>query len=149
MFAQTLCCKLGSFPVKYLGTPLHYKKLRKEDLQPLVDKMIKKAGGWRGKLLSYKARLILVQTCLASIPIYLLSVIKFPKWVISLINSKIAHYFQDNYEGHHKYHLANWKLIAQKTEYGGLGIPNLADKNLCLLASWIKRYHLDNNKIWK
>jgi hypothetical protein len=44
MFAQTLCCKLGVFPLTYLGTPLHYKKLRKEDLQPVVDKVIKKAG---------------------------------------------------------------------------------------------------------
>jgi hypothetical protein len=36
-----------------------------------------------------------------------------------------------------------------KKEYGGLGIPNLAELNMCLLASWIKRYQLDNDKIWK
>jgi hypothetical protein len=30
--AQSLCCRLGEFPMKYLGVPLHYKKLRKEDL---------------------------------------------------------------------------------------------------------------------
>jgi hypothetical protein len=37
----------------------------------------------------------------------------------------------------------------KKFEFGGLGIPNLADMNLCLLASSIKRYHLDNDKMWK
>jgi hypothetical protein len=129
------------------GVPLHYKKLRKEDLQPVVDKVIKKGGGWRGKLLSYKARIILIRACLASIPNYLLSVIKFPKWAISLINSQMAHVLWDDYEGHRKYHLANWGLVSQKIEFGGLGIPNLADMNLCLLASWIKRYHLDNHKL--
>jgi len=33
--------------------------------------------------------------------------------------------------------------------YGGLGIPNLRDLNICLLASWIKRYNIDKNKLWK
>ena len=47
-FAQTLSCKIGKFPLKYLGVPLHYAKLRKEDLQPLVDKILNQAGGWRG-----------------------------------------------------------------------------------------------------
>ena len=34
-------------------------------------------------------------------------------------------------------------------EYGGLGIPNLRDLNVCLLASWIRRYNIDGNKLWK
>jgi len=32
-------------------------------------------------------------------------------------------------------------------DFGGLGIPNLRDLNVCLLASWLKRY--DKNKLWK
>jgi hypothetical protein len=32
--------------------------------------------------------------------------------------------------------MSNWYSLAQK-EYGGLGIPDLIDLNLCLLASWI------------
>jgi hypothetical protein len=111
-FAQTLSCRLGSFPMKYLGAPLHYKKLRREDLQPVVDKVIKKAGGWRGKLLSYKAKIVLIKSCLASIPNYLLSLIKFPKWAIRMINSQIAHCFWDDYEGHHKYHLVNFGMLS-------------------------------------
>jgi hypothetical protein len=27
--AQSLCCGLGQFPLKYIGVPLHHKKLRK------------------------------------------------------------------------------------------------------------------------
>ena len=34
-------------------------------------------------------------------------------------------------------------------EFGGLGIPCLRDVNICLLASWIKRYFGTGNKIWK
>jgi hypothetical protein len=36
-----------------------------------------------------------------------------------------------------------------KKKYGGLGIPSLAEMNMCLLASWVKRYHLNHNKLWK
>jgi hypothetical protein len=66
----------------YIGIPLHYNKLRREDLQPLIDKMIKRIAGWRGKLLTQTGRLLLIKTCLAIIPIYLFSFIKFPTWAI-------------------------------------------------------------------
>jgi hypothetical protein len=59
-------CPVGAFPIKYLGIPLHYNKLSREDLQPLVDKIIKRIAGWRGKLLSKAGRIILIKTCLAS-----------------------------------------------------------------------------------
>ena len=102
-----------------------------------------------GGLLGYEKKLIVVQSCLASIPAYLMSMIKFPKWAINLINSQMAHCFWDNYEGHHKYHLASWGLLNQKKQYGGMGIPNIADMNLCLLAAWVDKCQRGEQKIWK
>jgi hypothetical protein len=78
--ANIFNCPIGSFPLKYLGFPLHFDKLTREDLQPLVDKLLHRIAGWRGKLLSVAARALLVKTCLANIPTYLPSFIKFPKW---------------------------------------------------------------------
>jgi hypothetical protein len=128
--AEVFGCPVGDFPIKYLGIPLHYLKLRREDLQPLVDKIIKRIAGWRGKLLTHAGRLILIKTCLASIPVYLLSFFRFPKWATDLINSHMANCFWDDYEGHRKLHLANWHLICMKKSFGGLGIPELRDLNL-------------------
>ena len=45
LFANLFCCKIGSFPITYLGVPLHYTKLRREDIQPIVDKVIKRVAG--------------------------------------------------------------------------------------------------------
>ena len=70
--------------------PMHFSKLRREDIQPVVDKLINRIAGWRGKLLSTAGKLTLLKSCLASIPIYLLSVIKFPKWAIESINSQMG-----------------------------------------------------------
>jgi hypothetical protein len=44
-FAKIFCCKIGSCPFKYLGVPLHYDKLRKEDIQPILDKIINRISG--------------------------------------------------------------------------------------------------------
>jgi hypothetical protein len=72
--------------------PLHFTELRKEDLQPFIDKIIKRIAGWKGRLLSYACRLMLLKACLVSTPIYLLSIIKFPKRAIEMINSQMTHF---------------------------------------------------------
>jgi hypothetical protein len=147
--AHILGCPVGAFPIKYLGVPLHYEKLRRGDIQPLVDKILKRGASWRGKLLSQAAKVTLIQSCLASIPVYLLSFIKFPKWAIKTLNAHFANCLWSDSEGNHKYHLANWESVSMLKEFGGLGIPSLRDLNTCLLASWIKRYQADDGKLWK
>jgi hypothetical protein len=146
--AHLFSCLVGNFPIKYLGAPLHHEKLTREDIQPLVDK-IKRITGWRGRLLSYVARVTLIQTCIASIPIYFLSFIKFPKWAIKTISSKMANCPWNDNEDKHRWHLANWDNISMRKEFGGVGIPNLRDLNICLLGSWIKRFQKDEGKLWK
>lgn len=91
----------------------------------------------------------LIKICLTSIPVYLLSFFKFPKWATDLINSHMANCLWDDYEGHGNIHLANWQLVSMKKDQGGLGVPNLRDLNLCLLGSWVKRFIKDENKLWQ
>jgi hypothetical protein len=92
-YAKMFCCKIGGFPFKYLGIPLHHDKLKREDIQPIVDTTIRRIPRWVGRLLSYADRLTLLKACLASILIYLMSVIKFSKWAIEAINSHMANFF--------------------------------------------------------
>jgi hypothetical protein len=106
-YTKIFCCKIGKFPFTYLGVPLHYEKLRREDIQPVVDKIMKRIAGWKERLLSYGARLTLLKACLASIPIYLMSIIRFSKWAIQAINSQMAKFFWDDKEEKHRYHLSN------------------------------------------
>jgi hypothetical protein len=60
---KKIYCRLGSFPFKYLGVPLHHEKLRREDIHPIIDKIIKRIAGWKGRLLSYGIRLLLLKVC--------------------------------------------------------------------------------------
>jgi len=147
--ARLFCCNIGELPIKYLGVPLHYNRLKREEIQPVVDKLMKRIAGWKGKLLSSAGKLTLLKYCLASIPIYILSVIKFPKWAIENINSHMANFLWNDQEGKHKYHLSNFQGLTQRKEFGGWGIPNLSCLNMSLLSAWINRYQLSDNKLWK
>jgi hypothetical protein len=42
--AYILNCPIGSLPFKCLGVPLHFEKLKREDLQPSIAKMLKKGS---------------------------------------------------------------------------------------------------------
>jgi hypothetical protein len=138
---------VGNFPINFLEVHLHYHKLRRHDLQPFIDKIIKRIAEWKGRLLSQAGRMILIKTCIASIPIYLLSFFKFPRWILDLINSHMSNCFWDDYEGHRKLHLANWHMICMKKEFGELGILQIKDLNLCLLGSWVRRYSQDEGRL--
>ena len=61
----------------------------------------------------------------------------------------MAHFSWNNHEDKGKYHLANWQVVVQKREMGGMGIPNLQHFNMCLLASWVSRYYLNDNVLWR
>jgi hypothetical protein len=39
--------------------------------------------------------------------------------------------------------------LTQRKENGGLGIPDLRDLNMCLLASWVQRYYDSGSKLWR
>jgi hypothetical protein len=51
---------------------------------------------------------VLLRACLANILIYLMSLIRFPKWAIDAINSQMAKKFWDDQGDRHRYHLSNW-----------------------------------------
>jgi hypothetical protein len=74
-------CQTGSLPFKYLGIPIHYRRLRNGEWKPVEDRFESKLGNWIGKLLSYGDRLILINSVLTSLPMFMLSFFEIPKGV--------------------------------------------------------------------
>ena len=113
---------------------LHFSKLHKEYLHPIMYKFSK--GYLDGRV---ECSLIEPDLCfykLLQLPVYLLPMLKFPK--LKLLTQKCLS----------KIPFGKLGLCCMK-EYGGLGIQILREFSPCLLASWIKRYHLKQHKIWE
>ena len=75
--AEILATPIETLPIRYLGLPLTDRRLRTQDSQQVVEKVEKvekRLGGWRGRLLSRGGRLILVKADLFAIPTYFMSV---------------------------------------------------------------------------
>jgi hypothetical protein len=77
---------LRDFPYRYLGLPLHPKKLRKIDFLPLIEKVGGKLPSWKGKLMSKAASAQLVKSVLTAVVTYHTTVFNIPKWLIKKID---------------------------------------------------------------
>jgi hypothetical protein len=62
--------KLGELPMAYLEIPLSDTKLGRDAFTGLTEKISKRIPPWKGKNMSSGARLILSNSCLASLPTY-------------------------------------------------------------------------------
>jgi hypothetical protein len=68
--------------MKYLGIPVDAKKLAVSQWDPVEESLPKKSG-WKGNLLSIGDRVTLVNACLTSIYLYMLSFMEAPKGFIN------------------------------------------------------------------
>jgi hypothetical protein len=84
--------KIASFPGKYSGHRLHFRRLRKVDLQPLINKITGKLSGWIGKNLALPGRVTLAKMVLLATGIYHATAIPLSKCAQDKIN-KIARNF--------------------------------------------------------
>jgi hypothetical protein len=78
MIQQFWPCEISSFPCKYLGLPLLLHKLRREQVQPIVDKIANQLPGWKADLLAKVGRSVLVQSILTGMPIYSAMAVDLP-----------------------------------------------------------------------
>lgn len=76
--ARLLCCKVGRFPISYLGLPIGGNISRLSSWDPLIEKMNKKLAGWKSKSLSLGGRLTLIKASLSNLPIYYMSLFSLP-----------------------------------------------------------------------
>ena len=76
-YKQLFECELGALLFTYLGIPLHHRKLTNREWKCIEDRFEKKLSCWKGKLMSCGGRLILINSVLTSMPMFLLSFFRY------------------------------------------------------------------------
>lgn len=78
-YAQIFGCQHESFPFRYLGIPMHFKKLSNPDLEVIEERIERKLSSWKGKHLSVGGRLVHINSVLTSFIMFMLSFFEVPK----------------------------------------------------------------------
>jgi hypothetical protein len=65
---------------------MHYRKLNNKDRKMIEEHIEKKLNSWKGKYLSVGSRLVLINSVLSSLPMFMFSFFEIPKGVLEKTN---------------------------------------------------------------
>lgn len=124
-YKEIFSCKEVYLPLRYLGLPVDDKRLSNAQWGHAEEKIEKRMAGWIGNLLSIGDRVTLVNSCLSSIPLFMLSFLEAPKGVLKNMNSSRSRMVWQESQEKRRYHMVNWPTICMPKGCGGLGILDL------------------------
>jgi hypothetical protein len=142
---RVLNCKLGSFPMKYLGMPISDCKVTKAQLKYVSDKTEKRLGTWQCDYLSSGGKLVLIDSCLSSISMYTMVVYQLYEGNHQLFDTIRSRFYWQGTGKKRKYHMIKWEALNRPKEVGGLGFMDVRAMNISLLAKWIDRLERGDN----
>ena len=101
-YSQLFGCQSGKYPFIYLGIPMHFRKLSNADWR-IVEKFEKKLSRWKGKHMSVGGRLVLINSVLTSLAMFMLSFFEVPKGVLEKLDYYRSRFFWKSDEHKKKY----------------------------------------------
>jgi hypothetical protein len=146
--AAFLSCRAESIPFKFLGLPVGANPRRLAMWQSVVDTRAKRLNSWSGRLLSYGGRLTLINSVLASLPLYFFSFYKAPVGVIKQLNRIQRNFIWGGGTEDKRLCWVKWDQICRPKDEGGLGVKNLETFNRSLLSKWKWRFIQEGEAIW-
>jgi hypothetical protein len=143
-------CNIGEFPMKYLGVMLDKYYMSSLDFAYVYQKVEKRVPTWQSCLMSYGGKMILTESCLSSVPNYVMGVFHLKGEAHHKMETARSNFFWHGPGQKKKYHMMRWEVLATPKPIGGLGFTDTRVMNQCLLSKWIfKLERGDNNPCCK
>ena len=98
--------------------------------------------------MSYGGQLVLINSVLTSIPMFLLSFFEVPKGVQKRHDFYRSRFFWHSDNVKTTYRLARRDIICRPKDQGGLGIEKIEIKNKCLMSKWLYRLSVETDGMW-
>jgi hypothetical protein len=92
-YIELFGCDLGALPFRYLGILMHHCKLRNADWGVIEDRFKRKLSTWKAKYLSYGGRLVLLNSVLSSLPLFMISFFEIPKGILKNLDVYRSRFF--------------------------------------------------------
>jgi hypothetical protein len=92
-YVRLFGCKEGEFPFRYLGISMSPRRLFNKDWRIVEERFQKKLSSWKGKLLSSGGRLVLINSVLSSLPMFMMSFYRLPKGVLEKLDYYRSRFF--------------------------------------------------------
>lgn len=110
--------------------------------------MRKKLSNWKANNLSLAGRITLAQSCLSSIPSYLMQTATLPLAICEEAESICRKFVWGSSDSRRRCHLISWEKICQPKDQWGLGFRNLKILNKAYMS--ILAWQLINNpeRLW-
>ena len=86
LYAELFGCGQGQFPISYLGIPIHYRRLTNAEWKHVEERLQKRLSCWKGKLLSLGGRMVLINSVLSNMVLYMISFFQLPKGVLHILD---------------------------------------------------------------
>jgi hypothetical protein len=130
--------------------PLSFRRLRKIDIQPLIDKIAARLAHWKGRLMSRAGQLTLLRAILSALPVFIMTAHPLSAWAIAQIDKLRRAWLwaaRDSFTpGQCR---VAWKLVCRRRDLGGLGVLDLQRFNNALRLRWLWQAKTGANKPWK
>lgn len=111
----------------------------------VVQSVSKHLDGWKGVLFTLGGRITRVQTCLASVPLYFLSLFRIPVVVAKLIEKVTRDILWYGVGEGGRDPLVRWELCCRPKTKCGIALGHLVQKNIALVGNWLWRFLQENN----
>jgi hypothetical protein len=120
-YSELFNCQKGTWPIKYLGTPVCGRRTSVSEMKFLGEKTKKKMSGWIGNSMSIGGRLIKIDACLSSTAVYQMSLRILHKTNLEQMDKPIRSFFWADSADKRKYHFVKWKWICRPKQKRWLG----------------------------
>ncbi|XP_074316134.1 uncharacterized protein LOC141652515 [Silene latifolia] len=140
--------KEGSFPFRYLGIPISYKRMAIGDCTRLVEKVVSKLRSWGAKKLSYSGRLVLIQAVLSQLHVYWTRIFVIPATVLDRITAICRNYLWSGSEQYGRTFSVAWDSLCTEKKFGGLGLVNCRLWNQALIGKYTWWLACKSDHLW-
>ncbi|XP_074276997.1 uncharacterized protein LOC141600652 [Silene latifolia] len=138
----------GLPPFRYLGVPITCGRMKKQDCNILVERLVERIRKFGTKKLSYAGRLTLVNSVLSTVYSYWANIFIIPKGVLNKLNAICRNYLWDGNAEYIRVPLVGWDKVCAPKDEGGLAVRDSLSWNWAIIGKLVWWVYNCPERLW-